>query len=59
MAGWIYLSAAIALGGRFVFLSEKLRATLAEKDARKLFAFSVAYLAGIFAALLVDRGLAG
>ena len=59
MAQWIYLSAAILLGARFVFLSEKLRRSLAEGDARKLFAFSVAYLAGIFAALLIDRGLAG
>ena len=59
MAQWIYLAAAIALGARFVFLSEKLRRSLAEGDARKLFAFSVAYLAGIFAALLIDRGLAG
>ena len=59
MAGWIYLAAAVGLGGWFVFLSEKLRRTLAEKDARKLFAFSLTYLAGIFGALLLDRGLLG
>ena len=58
MAGWMYLAAAVLLGGRFVFLAEKLRRTLAEADARKLFAFSITYLAGIFAALLIDRGLA-
>ena len=59
MAGWIYLAAAVGLGGWFVFLSEKLRRTLAEKDARKLFVFSLTYLAGIFGALLLDRGLLG
>lgn len=59
MAGWIYLAAAVVLGGRFIFLSEKLRRNLAEQDARKLFAFSITYLAGIFAALLLDRGILG
>ena len=57
MAGWIYLIAAVALGARFLHLAEKLRRGLAEADARKLFAFSITYLAGVFAALLLDRGI--
>lgn len=59
MAGWIYLAAAAVLGGRFVHLAEKLRRTLAAAEARRLFSFSITYLAALFAALLVDRGLAG
>lgn len=55
MAGWPYLVAAVLLGGRFLFLAEKLRRALTEDNARKLFAFSITYLAGVFGALLLDR----
>ena len=57
MAGWIYLAAAVVLGARFVFLAERLRRGLAKADARKLFGFSITYLAGVFAALILDRGI--
>ena len=64
MAGWLYLAAALGLGGRFVWLAEKLRRGAERKDgweadARRLFSFSITYLAGLFAALLIDRGLFG
>ena len=55
MAGEIYLAAALVLGARFLFLAEKLRRTLADADARRVFSFSVAYLAALFGAMLADR----
>ena len=54
MSGWPYLIVAAALGGRFLWLSLRVQKTLSDSDCRRLFAFSVLYLALLFAALLID-----
>src|SRR3989454_5309158 len=57
MSGLLYLFAALALGG--VFIGYALRIYLAYSDslAQKTFRYSIAYLALLFAALLVDHYL--
>ncbi|HUQ74602.1 MAG TPA: heme o synthase [Burkholderiales bacterium] len=57
MSGVVYLVAALILGG--VFIAHALRIYLAYTDAvaRKTFRYSIAYLAALFAALLVDHYL--
>ena len=57
MSGMLYLISALALGG--LFLAYALRIYLAYTDAvaRKTFRYSIAYLAFLFAALLVDHYL--
>ena len=57
MSGWLYLAAALALGG--VFIGYALRIHLAYSDAlaRRTFRYSITYLALLFAALLVDHYL--
>src|SRR6476659_1551458 len=54
MSGWLYLAAALALGG--VFLAYAVRICLAYSDAlaQKTFRYSILYLALLFAALLLD-----
>lgn len=54
MAGLIYLFAAVLLGARFVYLSWRIRQTLADAECRRLFTFSITYLALLFAALFAD-----
>jgi protoheme IX farnesyltransferase len=57
MSGWLYLAAALLLGG--VFLAYAVRICLAYSDAlaHKTFRYSILYLALLFAALLVDHYL--
>jgi protoheme IX farnesyltransferase len=57
MSGWLYLAAALLLGG--VFLAYAVRICLAYSDAlaQKTFRYSILYLALLFAALLVDHYL--
>ena len=57
MSGLLYLFAALALGG--VFIGYALRIYLAYSDslAQKTFRYSIAYLALLFAALLLDHYL--
>ena len=57
MSGWLYLAAALALGG--VFIGYALRIHLAYSDAlaRRTFRYSITYLALLFAALLLDHYL--
>jgi len=57
LSGWLYLAAALALGG--VFLAYAVRICLAYSDAlaQKTFRYSILYLALLFAALLVDHYL--
>ena len=58
--GWIYALAAVALGARFLQLAWVL---LREPDdrpaARRVFLFSLVYLAALFAAMGVDRAFLG
>ncbi|WP_269498863.1 heme o synthase [Castellaniella sp. S9] len=55
MSGPAYLVAACALSGRFVWQSLALYRNYSDARARKLFHYSIIYLALLFAALLVDH----
>jgi len=53
--GIVYLAAAVALGGRFVQLALRVLRAGTAIAARKLFLFSLLYLAALFAAMAADR----
>ena len=57
MSGWIYLAAALALSGVFVVYAIRLYVSYSDALARRTFRYSIAYLALIFTALLVDHSL--
>lgn len=58
-AGPIYLFAAVALGLGFLGLSGMVLATQERKHAIRLFAYSIFYTLGLFAALTLDAALGG
>ena len=55
MSGLIYLAAALVLGGVFLFRALQLKVRADERLPMRTFAFSITYLALLFAALLVDH----
>jgi len=55
MSGWIYLGAAVILSGVFVAYAVRLYVDYSDALARRTFRYSIAYLALLFAALLVDH----
>ncbi|MBV6274026.1 heme o synthase [Alcaligenaceae bacterium CGII-47] len=55
MSGPAYLVAACLLSGRFVWQAWRLYRDYSDARARKLFHFSILYLALLFAALLIDH----
>jgi len=55
MSGWIYLGATLALSGMFVAYAVRLYVSYSDALARRTFRYSIAYLALLFAALLVDH----
>src|SRR5215831_98200 len=55
MSGWIYLGAALVLSGVFVAYAVRLYVDYSDALARRTFRYSIAYLALLFAALLVDH----
>jgi protoheme IX farnesyltransferase len=55
MSGPAYLAAACVLSGRFVWKSFDLHRHYSDAKARKLFHYSIVYLALLFAALLLDH----
>ncbi len=55
MSGWIYLAAALALGGVFIAHAWQLWRTYSDALARRTFRFSIWHLSLLFAALLVDH----
>jgi protoheme IX farnesyltransferase len=57
-AGLLYLASALALGGVFLWLAERLRRDLAPRRAAILFHYSLLYLALLFAALALDTVIA-
>ena len=66
-AGWIYGAVAVALGGRFLWLAVRVlhdaqdgrgESLTRDAPAKALFAWSILYLFGLFAALLADHLLA-
>jgi len=57
MSGWLYLAAALALGGTFIAYALRVYLAYSDALARRTFRFSITYLALLFAALLVDHYL--
>jgi protoheme IX farnesyltransferase len=57
MSGIIYLIAALALGGLFIGYALRIYLAYSDAVAQKTFRYSIAYLASLFAALLVDHYL--
>ena len=55
MSGWLYLAAAIALGGLFLWYAWMIYRHYEDAVARATFKYSIVYLALLFAALLVDH----
>jgi protoheme IX farnesyltransferase len=55
MSGWIYLVAALVLGGMFVLYAWRLWREYSDALARATFRFSIWHLSLLFAALLVDH----
>jgi heme o synthase len=58
MSSWIYLAAAVVLGGVFIAHAWQLWRNYSDALARKTFRFSIWHLALLFAALLADHWLA-
>ncbi len=57
MSGWLYLAAALALGGIFIGYAWRILRAYTDALAQKTFRYSILYLALLFAALLVDHYL--
>jgi protoheme IX farnesyltransferase len=57
MSGVVYLVAAVALGAAFIALAVRLWRRYSEALARRIFRYSIWYLAWLFAALLLDHYL--
>ena len=51
---WVYLAAALGLGAAFTTLAAILRRRKDRRSALRLYLFSLAYLALLFAAMVVD-----
>ena len=57
MSGWLYLAAAVALGGVFVAYAWRLWRAYSDALAKRTFGYSIFYLAALFGALLLDHWL--
>ena len=57
MSGLVYLVAALALGTRFLYYAIRIYVYYSDSLAQRTFRFSIAYLALLFAAMLVDHYL--
>jgi heme o synthase len=57
MSGLIYLAAALALNGRFLWQAIALKVTRRDELPMRMFRFSISYLMWLFLALLVDHYL--
>ncbi len=57
MSGWLYLAAALILGGIFIAYAVGICRAYSDALAQKAFRYSILYLAFLFAALLVDHYL--
>ncbi len=55
MSGGIYLAGALVLGGRFLYYAARLFVTGNDRLAMPTFGFSIVYLFGLFAALMLDH----
>lgn len=57
MSSWIYLAAAVVLGGLFIRHALTVLRTMDNKDAMKMFWFSIVYLLLLFPLMLLDHYL--
>ncbi len=57
MSGYLYLAAAMGLGGLFLLYAVQLYRDYSDQLARATFRYSIYYLAALFSALLVDHYL--
>jgi heme o synthase len=57
MSGWLYLVAAVGLGGAFIAYAWRLWREYSDALARRTFRFSILHLSLLFAALLLDHYL--
>ncbi len=55
MSGWLYLCGALVLNAGFVYYAWRLYRGYSEQLARRTFAYSIQYLALLFALLLIDH----
>lgn len=55
MSGGIYLAGALVLGGRFLYYAARLFVTGNDRLAMPTFGFSIVYLFGLFATLMLDH----
>jgi protoheme IX farnesyltransferase len=55
MSGWIYLVAALVLGGVFIAYSVALWRRYSDRLSRRTFRYSIVYLSALFSALLLDH----
>jgi heme o synthase len=55
MSGLVYLAAAVALGGVFIYYALRIYFAYTDEVAQKTFRYSIVYLSALFAALLVDH----
>jgi len=55
MSGYLYLAAALALGGLFLLYAVQLYRDYSDELARATFKYSIWYLAALFSALLIDH----
>jgi len=58
MSGPLYLAAAVALGAVYLWYAVRIYLSYSDQLARACFRYSIAYLAALFAALLIDHYLA-
>jgi heme O synthase-like polyprenyltransferase len=56
MSGWLYLTAAVALGLVYIGYAVRIYRSYSDQLARSCFRYSIVYLSALFAALLVDGG---
>jgi protoheme IX farnesyltransferase len=57
MNGWLYLAAALVLGGIFLYYAVRIYLDYSDQLAQKTFRYSILYLSLLFAALLADHYL--
>ncbi|HSP00153.1 MAG TPA: heme o synthase [Thioalkalivibrio sp.] len=57
VSGWLYLLAALGLGGVFLYHAVMLMFTRSRQRAMRTFTYSIVYLLALFGAMLVDRYL--
>jgi protoheme IX farnesyltransferase len=55
MSGYLYLAAALGLGGLFLLYAVQLYRDYSDQLARATFKYSIYYLAALFSALLIDH----